>query len=123
MLQLEAQAQQDALLENARLDLRMAHRAEIDRLELAQFLHRAVRQDLAGLQVAFAAEIVVVPVEFESELRCGRLAHLDGFAGDFRPGAVAADDCDVVSCHVKSRFPLVRERGILLLWRGQAMDF
>ena len=59
MLQLETQAQQNALFENAGLDLRMADGAEEDRLELAQFVHRAVGQHFAGLEVTLAAEIVV----------------------------------------------------------------
>src|SRR6266705_3252963 len=67
LLQLETQAEQNAFLQNARLDLRMAHGAEEDRLELAQFGDRAVRQHFARLEIAFAAEIVFVPVDFEAE--------------------------------------------------------
>ena len=42
LFQLETEAEQDALFEYARLDLRMADGAEEYRLELAQLVHRAV---------------------------------------------------------------------------------
>ena len=58
LIQLEPQAEQDAFFQNARLDLRMADRAEENGLELAQLVHRAVRQHFAGFEIAFAAEIV-----------------------------------------------------------------
>ena len=45
------------------LHLRMADGAEEDGLELAEFVHRAVGQDFAGLEVAVAAEVVRVPIE------------------------------------------------------------
>jgi hypothetical protein len=45
LLHLEAQAEQDAFLQNAGFDIRMADGAEEDRRELAEFAHRAVRQD------------------------------------------------------------------------------
>ena len=82
------------------LTLRMADRAEENRLELAQFVHRAVRQHLAGLEVALAAEIVGVPVDLEAEFLGRRLGDFDAFRRDFRAGAVAADQCNVVSFHV-----------------------
>ena len=48
LLQLETHAQQDALFQNARLDVGMADRAEQDRRKLAQFVQHAVRQSFAG---------------------------------------------------------------------------
>src|SRR5262249_17700103 len=104
LLQFETQAEQDALLENAWLHLRMTHRAEENRLELAQFIYRAIGQHFTGLQVAIAAEVVIVPVELETEFLAGRLAHLERFASAFRACTVAADDCNIVTFH-KSYFP------------------
>ena len=100
LLQLEAGAQQDALFEDARLHVGMADGAEQDGRELPQFRQHAVRQHLAGAQVALAAEVVVGVVELELELLRGGLEDFDGLADDFRPRAVAADDCNVVTFHV-----------------------
>ncbi len=100
MFQLETEAEQDAFFQNARLDLRMANGAKVHRLELAHLVHRAVGQGLAGFEVAIAAEIVGMPVEFEPELfGCG-FCHLEGFGSDFRPRAIATDDCNIVSFHL-----------------------
>ena len=99
LLQLETEAQQDAFFEDAGLDLRMADGAEENRLELAQFVHRVVGQHLARLQITFTAEIEMVPVDFETEFLGRGLGHLEGFAGDFRPRAVAANDRNVVTFH------------------------
>ena len=99
LFQLETEAEQDAFFKDARLDLGMAHRAEENRLELAQFVHRAIRQHLARLKITVAAKIVMVPVDLETEFLGGGLGDFEGLAGDFRPRAVAADDCNVVGFH------------------------
>ena len=104
LLQLEAGAQQDALFQDAGLDVGMADGAQQDGRELAQFRHDAVRQHLAGAQVAVAAEVVVGVVELELELLRGGVEHLDRLADHFRARAVAADDCNVVTLHIKSFF-------------------
>ena len=127
LLQFETQAQQNPLFENPGLDLRMADGAEKNRLELAQLRHRAVRQRFAGFEVTVAAEIVWVPVEFEAEFFAGGFAHLERFAGDFRTGAVAADDCNVVAFHKlflspPQKFP-GQERAMLMFSRAEAMEF
>ena len=77
LLQLETQTEQDAFFQNARLDLRMADRAEKNRLELAEFVHRVVGQHFAGFQIAFAAKIVMMPVEFEPEFFGGGFGNLE----------------------------------------------
>ena len=56
--------------------------------------------DLAGAQIAVAADVVVGVVELEVELLRGGVQDLDGFADHFRAGAVAADDCNIVAFHV-----------------------
>ena len=81
LFQLETQAEQDAFFQNARLDLRMADGAQENRLELAQFVHGAVGQHLAGFEIAFAAEIVVMPVEFEPEFFGGGFGNLERLRG------------------------------------------
>ena len=59
LVQLEAQAQEDALLEDARLHVGMSDGAEVDRVEPAERVHRVVGERLAGLQVLFAAPVEV----------------------------------------------------------------
>ena len=100
LLQLEAGAQQDALLENAGLDIGMADGAEQDGRELPQFRQHAVRQSLAGAQIARAAQVVIGVVELELELLRGDIEDFDRLADHFRPGAVATNDCNVVTLHV-----------------------
>ena len=89
LVELEAQAQEQALLEDAGLHVRVADGAEVDGVEAAQLLEHRVRQDVAGLHVALAAEVVVLEVELEAELRLRRFEHLQPLADDLRPGAVA----------------------------------
>jgi hypothetical protein len=60
LFQLEAQAQQNALFQNARLDLGMADGAQENGREFAQLLHHAVRQRFLGAQIAGAAQVVGV---------------------------------------------------------------
>ena len=74
-------------------------------------------------RIPLAEDLVVFPVEFEPELRGGCLAHFDGFTGNFRAGAVPADNCDIMSGHSKTGFPQAREPHILTLCGGQAIDF
>ena len=100
LFQFKTQPQQNALLQNARFNLRMADGAEENRLEFAQFVHRAVGQHFAGLEIALAAEIVFVPVELEAEFFRRHVGDFDAFRGNFRAGAVTAEQCNVVSFHV-----------------------
>ncbi len=101
LLQLEAGAEQDALFQDARLHVGMADGAEQDGRELPQFRQHAVRQRLAGAQIALAAQVVVRVVQLELELLRGDFEDLDRLADDFRACAVAAHDCNVVAFHSK----------------------
>ena len=65
LVECEADVEQDALLQDARADLRVADGAQEDRLELPQFGDDRLGQGLAGLEVALAAEVVSGVVEFE----------------------------------------------------------
>ena len=99
LFELEPEAEQDALFENAGFHLGVADGTEEDGLEAAQFIDRAVGKDFAGAKVSFAAEIEVVPVEFEAELGGRHFCDLEGLEGHFGTRAVAADDCDIVRFH------------------------
>ena len=107
LLQLEAQPQQDALLEDARLDVGMPDRAEQDGRELPQVIRRAVGQRLVGSHVAFAAEVELGVVELEAELLPGGVEHLDVFTGDFRACAIAANDGYIVTVHRNGNLPRI----------------
>ena len=99
MLELEPGAEENALFQNARFDVRMADGAEQNGGELPQFVQHAVRQHLAGAQVSVAADIVVGVVEFEGEFFRSGIEDFDCLADDFRPRAVAADDCKIIAFH------------------------
>jgi len=68
----------------------MADRAEKNRRKIPQFLDDAVRQGFLRAEITLAAEVVGSEIEFERELFGGDFQDFDGFAGDFRPGAVAS---------------------------------
>ena len=74
--------------------------------KLPQVVDGAVRQHLAGAQIAVAAEVEVRRLVVEARALGGGGEHLDGLGRDFRTGAVTGDDCDLV--HVS------------LLWDGGA---
>ena len=83
-------------------DVRMAHRAEQDGVERAQLVEHRRRQDLAGAKITLAAQVEVLQLVADVFQRGDRLEDLDGFGGDFRTGAVAADHGDaqnVVAAH------------------------
>jgi hypothetical protein len=52
-----------------------------------------------------------VPVDFESEFFRRRVGDFNAFGRDFRAGAVAAEQCDVVSFHIIFRH-LSKTRGV-----------
>ena len=93
LVELEAQPQQDALLEDARRDVRVPDGAEVDGVEPAQLLEDGVGQDLAGPHVALAAEVELREVELDAgpapsstfspsrdDLGAGAVAGEDGYA-------------------------------------------
>ena len=55
----ETQIEQKPFFQNARGDVGMSHRAEIDGVKRAEFVDRPVRQYLAGFQIPFAPEIEI----------------------------------------------------------------
>src|SRR6185369_9094141 len=59
LLQLEPGAQEDAFLQDTRLDVRVPDGAEQNGGELAQLLQDTIRQNFTRLQIAFATDIIV----------------------------------------------------------------
>src|SRR5439155_15605858 len=88
LVELEAQAEEDALLEDARFDVGVADGAEIDGIEAAQLLEDGVWKDVAGLLVALAAEVEVLEVELDASGG----EDLQALADDFGASAVAGED-------------------------------
>ena len=68
LLEFETKAQQDAFLQNPRLDVWMSDGAEQDGREFTQFLDDTIGQRFVGSQIALAAEIVAGVIEFDREI-------------------------------------------------------
>ena len=83
-VELEAQPQEEAPLEDARRYLGGADGAEEDGVEAGQLVEDGVGQDLARPQVAGAAEVVLDGVEGDA----GRVERLAGLGDDLGADAV-----------------------------------
>src|SRR5690606_1981699 len=57
LIELKAKLQQQAFFKNARLNVGMSDRAEVNGVVLAQFVDGPVRQDFARLQVSVSAVV------------------------------------------------------------------
>ncbi len=103
LVELEAKAQQDALLEDAGGHARVADGAKENGIVLLQLFGRGGREHFAGRQVAIAAVIIVVEIQLEIECLGSGLEDLDCFASHFGTSAVATDYGEVVGArHVAS---------------------
>src|SRR6185369_4172127 len=91
------------LLEDPRLDLRVADGAQQDRLVAAQLVEHAVGQHLAGAHVALAAEIVADLLDLELEPPRGGLYDLLGLGNDLGARAVARQNGDAIRLHGTDR--------------------
>ena len=85
VVELEAQAQQQAALEDAAGHRRVADRAEQDRVVLAQLGEHRLRQQLAGGVPARRAEVVLGGLHRGGDL----VEHLERLADDLGTDAVA----------------------------------
>ena len=95
LVEAEAEVEQQLALQDAGGDVGMADRAEQDRVELAQLVEAVGRQRFARFEIAVAAPVEVREVELEVFQLGDGLQNFHAFGGDFRPGAVAADDGDL----------------------------
>ncbi len=91
-VQVEAQLEEQATLEDSGRHIGCADGTEEDRVELAQLVDRLVGEDLAGPQVAGAPEVVLLRVEDNAR----GTRDLDGLGHDIGTDAVAADHGDAV---------------------------
>ncbi len=98
MVELEAQPQQQAALEEAGGQVRVtglaADGTEQDRVVPADLLQHGVGQHLAGGEVALGAEVVAGGLELH---RGHRLEDLQALGDDLRPDPVAGDDRERVA--------------------------
>jgi len=99
LIQRKSHSQQQAFFQNPRLDIRVADGAQQNGVMLLQLINGAVRQHFAGTFVAFAAEIIIGLFSFKAELGRRSVHDLHRLDCHFRPGAVAADDCDFIRLH------------------------
>src|SRR5207245_980815 len=78
---------------------RIADRAEVHRVELAQDIGRIVRTHLAVRLVPVAAPRELFPRELDAMARAHCFQHANAFGNDFAPDAVARDDCYAMFFH------------------------
>ena len=83
-------------LQNAGRDVRMADRAEQDRIEPAKLVDAVFRQRLARFEIPLAAPIERCELQRNVFQLGGRLQDLYALGGDFRTRAVAANDGNLV---------------------------
>ena len=93
VIELEAQGQQDATLEHAGRDARIADRAEQDRVVGAQLLEQHGRQGLAGAVVEPRAQVVLLGGD--GHVAADGVKDLEGLGHHFGADAVAGDESDV----------------------------
>src|SRR5690606_596870 len=101
LVQLKAEPEQDALFENAWLDVGVTDGAEVNGVKLPQLLDGGVGQSLAGAKVTVAAEIKVHRLVAKSVLGRCCLDDLEAFPDDLGAGAIAGNDRDLVHNRVK----------------------
>ena len=90
----EPEPEQDPLLEDPGRDAGMAHRAQEDGVAAPEVVERRVGQDLAGPQVALAAEVERDELVPEA-VAAGRLGeHRQPLADHLRPDPVPRDHAD-----------------------------
>jgi len=75
----KAGLEQDPLFRGSPAPRRVSDGSQQDRVELAQFLDSAIRQQLPGSLVSLAPEVKLSQLNFEVELRSRRLENLDCF--------------------------------------------
>ena len=103
LIQLESQFQQQAFLQDARRDIGMPDGAQVDRVELLQFVDGACRQGLLGAEIAFSAEVVMLQLERKAFLLGDCRKHFECFRGYFRACPVTTNDCNL---HSSSLLPV-----------------
>ena len=99
VVELEAQPQQQAALEDARRDARVADGAEQDRVVAAELLEHGVRQHLTGGVVAPGPEVVVLGLDLGARRGEGRLEHLEALGDHLGADAVPGDHCESDAGH------------------------
>ena len=103
LVQLKAEPQQDALLQDARGHFRVADGPQIDGVEPAQFREHGVRQGFAGAQVALPAEVVIGEIIFDPRGSGHRLEDLDAFRHHLRRAAPGLPQCVLTHDYFASR--------------------
>ncbi len=97
LVEAEAEVEEELAFEDAGGDIGVADGAEEDGVELAKLVEAVVGERAAGFEVAVAGPIEVGELEANVLLLGDSLQYFDAFGGDFRAGAVSADDGDFVS--------------------------
>ena len=93
LVELEADGEEEAFFEQPGVTSGVADGAEVDGVELAEFVDLGFGDDLAGGEVAVAAVVEVDSVEVDVFQGGDGLEDFEGFGGDFGAGSVAGDHC------------------------------
>ncbi len=104
LVQFKTRPKENALFQNAGFHVRMTDRAQQNRVVLAEFVQRGIRENLARRQVAVAAEIVIRGIQGDVAASGGRANDLHRFRQHFRACAVATHQCNFILRH--ARLPL-----------------
>ncbi len=91
LVELEANTEEEPLLQDARRHLRMAHGSQVDCVEAAKLLQHGIRKDLAGLQVAVAAQVVRLGLVTKAGGGGSGLQDLQPLLNDLQADPVAGD--------------------------------
>src|SRR5262249_8800048 len=79
--------------------VRVAHRAEEDRVERFELRDAVFRHHAPRFDVAFAAPIEMAPVEGKAETLAGGFQYANAFRHDFLADAIAGNHRDHVGFH------------------------
>ncbi len=93
LVELEAQAQQEPFLEDARLDVGVAHGSEQNGVECAQPVDVVFVDDVPARQITIATEIELLGGVFEALESGDRSQYLDGLHNDLGARSVSGQDC------------------------------
>ena len=93
----EAELEEDAFLEYARLHVGVAYGAQVDGVERAHLVYRRVGQGLSRPLISLPPEVELLLVELESVLVAGRVEDLDALPHDLGPRPVPGNDSNLVA--------------------------
>ncbi|OPZ70862.1 MAG: hypothetical protein BWY82_01918 [Verrucomicrobia bacterium ADurb.Bin474] len=96
LVELETQTQQNALLQNTRLHVRMPNRPEKNRIIATKLLNHRIRKNFSFFQETLTPNIILMQLHPKIILGRNRMKHFYGFTGDFGTSPVSGNSGDFV---------------------------